>query len=193
MTMNNLIFHPFPDGGVGIIMPTGELPLEEVCLKDVPADTPYLIGTLENLPSDRHFRGAWEADFIEPHGYGIGSDAWFASDRPQNLLKSANSETFNSEIQITSKKITINMPKAKEIHRNKIRKVRKSKLQELDVQFQRELEKGPKANTQPIVDKKQELRDLPNHPDIEAATTVEELKATWNEELLGTSPYTEVL
>jgi hypothetical protein len=90
-------------------------------------------------------------------------------------------------------KISINLEKAKEIHKNNIREYRESKLQELDVQFQRELEKGPNANTQPIVDKKQELRDLPNHPDIEAATTVEELKATWNEELLGTSPYTEVL
>jgi hypothetical protein len=26
----------------------------------------------------RTFRGAWEADFTNPDGVGIGADAWFA-------------------------------------------------------------------------------------------------------------------
>jgi hypothetical protein len=85
--------------------------------------------------------------------------------------------------------IQIDMNKAKDIHRNNIRSARESKLQELDVQFQREIEKGTKAHKKPIIDKKQELRDLPDHPDIESASTLEELKSTWNEDLLGPSPY----
>ncbi len=65
-------------GGLSVIHPTGELPIEDVCQKDVPAGTPYLIVEDDVIPSDRSFRGAWEADFSNPDGYGIGADAWFA-------------------------------------------------------------------------------------------------------------------
>lgn len=81
------------------------------------------------------------------------------------------------------------MSKARDIHRDHIRFVRKSKLEELDVQFQRELEKGSNGNVEPIVELKQQLRDFPAHPDIESAETPEELKVTWDENLLGLSPY----
>ena len=72
------ILYPNPDGGISVIVPTGELPIEDVCQKDVPAGTPYLIVEDDDIPSDRTFRGAWEADFSNPDGYGIGADAWFA-------------------------------------------------------------------------------------------------------------------
>ena len=65
-------------GGVNVIHPTGELSIEEVAAKDVPAGTPYLIVEDDVIPSDRTFRNAWEADFSNPDGYGIGADAWFA-------------------------------------------------------------------------------------------------------------------
>jgi hypothetical protein len=86
-------------------------------------------------------------------------------------------------------KVTINMPKAKEIHRNNIRVAREPKLQELDVQFQRALEKPAGSNTLDIVNRKQVLRDLPSDPKIEQAKTPEELKELWPCDLLGTSPY----
>lgn len=73
------IIYPTPDGGVAVIIPTGELPIEDVAKKDVPAGTPYLITTTDVVPSDRTFRDAWEADFSNPDGYGIGADAWFAA------------------------------------------------------------------------------------------------------------------
>lgn len=66
------------ENGIAVIIPTGELALEEVAKKDVPAGVPYIIIDTENLPEDRVFRDAWEADFSTPHGYGIGPDAWFA-------------------------------------------------------------------------------------------------------------------
>ena len=72
------ILHPNPEGGISVIIPTGELPIEDVCQKDVPADTPYLVVEDNVIPSDRSFRNAWEADFSNPDGYGIGADAWFA-------------------------------------------------------------------------------------------------------------------
>ena len=66
------------EGGLSVIHPTGKLPIEEVAQKDVPAGTPYLIVEDDAVPSDRSFRNAWEADFSNPDGYGIGADAWFA-------------------------------------------------------------------------------------------------------------------
>ncbi len=73
------ILYPNPNGGVSVIIPTGELPIEDVCQKDVPAGVPYLIVEDDAIPSDRTFRNAWEADFSNPDGYGIGADAWFAA------------------------------------------------------------------------------------------------------------------
>lgn len=66
------------DTGISILIPTGELAVEEVARKDVPAGTPYIIVDTEVIPTDREFRGAWEADFSSPDGYGIGAEAWFA-------------------------------------------------------------------------------------------------------------------
>ena len=73
------ILYPNPEGGISVIIPTGELPIEDVCQKDVPAGTPYLIVEDDVIPSDRSFRGAWEADFSNPDGTGIGADAYFAA------------------------------------------------------------------------------------------------------------------
>jgi len=46
-------------GGVSIIIPTGELPIEEVAAKDVPEGVPYEIVDETDIPSDRYFRNAW--------------------------------------------------------------------------------------------------------------------------------------
>ena len=75
--MSKILFQN-PDGSLSVIHPTGELPIEDVCQKDVPAGTPYLVVEDDAIPSDRTFRNAWEADFSNPDGHGIGADAWFA-------------------------------------------------------------------------------------------------------------------
>ena len=77
------ILYPMSNGGVAVVSPTGELPIEDVCQKDVPAGTPYLIVEDDVIPSDRSFRNAWEADFSTPDGYGIGAEAWFAQREAQ--------------------------------------------------------------------------------------------------------------
>ncbi len=73
----NRIIYPTSEGGVAVIISTGTLPIEEVAKKDVPAGVPYLFLDVTDIPSDRIFRAAWEADFSEPDGYGIGAEAWF--------------------------------------------------------------------------------------------------------------------
>jgi hypothetical protein len=69
------IIYPIDDG-LAVVTPTGEIPLQEVAKKDVPAGIPYLFIEDSDLPQDRYFREAWEADFSNPDGYGIGHDAW---------------------------------------------------------------------------------------------------------------------
>ena len=82
----------------------------------------------------------------------------------------------------------INMAKAKEIHRSKIREARTPKLAELDVEFQKALETS--SDRSAIIAKKQALRDAPADSAIDAATDEAGLKAQWNTSILGTSPYT---
>jgi hypothetical protein len=55
----NRIIYPTPEGGVAVIIPTGELPIEEVAAKDVPEGVPYEIVDEADIPSDRYFRNAW--------------------------------------------------------------------------------------------------------------------------------------
>ena len=58
--MTNLrIIYTNAEGGVSVIVPTGELPIEAVAAKDVPDGTAYEIVTTDEVPSDRTFRGAW--------------------------------------------------------------------------------------------------------------------------------------
>lgn len=59
--------------------------------------------------------------------------------------------------------ITVNLDKAKQITKDKIRKTREPLLKAQDVAFQRALESG--ADTAPIVAEKQRLRDLTNPVD----------------------------
>lgn len=82
MTTDRIIY-PNPDGTISIVVPTGELPTADVALKDVPAGVPFLFATTADIPSDRTFRAAWEADFTTPDGEGIGADAWFAAQAPE--------------------------------------------------------------------------------------------------------------
>tara|TARA_R100000773_G_C4109673_1_gene50482 strand:- start:192 stop:452 length:261 start_codon:yes stop_codon:yes gene_type:complete len=81
----------------------------------------------------------------------------------------------------------VDMAKAREIHKNKIREARAPKLAELDVEFQKALEAG--SSTTDIVAKKQALRDAPADSGIASANSAEALKAQWKTDILGTSPY----
>lgn len=85
--------------------------------------------------------------------------------------------------------ISINLDKAREIHRNNIRAARALKFIELDVAFMQTVESGNTKKRAEITKQKQALRDATKDPLIEEATLVEEIKAAWNEELLGPSPY----
>jgi hypothetical protein len=60
--MNQRIIYPTDDGGVAIIVPAPEcgLTIEEIAAKDVPAGKDFKIIDVEDVPTDRTFRNAWE-------------------------------------------------------------------------------------------------------------------------------------
>jgi len=58
--MNQRIVYTTPDGGVAVVIPSGELPIEQVLAKDVPEGVEAEIVEIADVPSDRTFRGAWE-------------------------------------------------------------------------------------------------------------------------------------
>jgi hypothetical protein len=80
-------------------------------------------------------------------------------------------------------KLGHDMPKAREVHRGLIRQYRTLALADLDAAYLMADEKADKAEKARIVTLKQELRDLPAHPAIDAAKTVDELKTVWHEAL----------
>jgi len=84
--------------------------------------------------------------------------------------------------------IRIDLNKALEIHQNKIRSKREELFKTLDIQFMRALEAGNSVLAAEIGTKKQALRDATDI-DISNMSTLNELKSTWNSEILGDSPY----
>ena len=75
--------------------------------------------------------------------------------------------------------ITIDINKAKEVWKDKIREARKPALEKLDVDFMKATEQG--TDTTSIVNDKQTLRDLPSQ--VDTATSVDEIKLVWNDML----------
>ena len=77
--------------------------------------------------------------------------------------------------------LKINIDKAKNIWKDKIRVARKSKHCLRLISYPSALESG--ADTTSIVAKKQELRDYPTQ--VDSATTTDEIKAVWDNDKLG--------
>ena len=77
------IIYSNDDGGVSILIPAPEaletMTIEEIAAKDVPTGKPFKIVDVSDIPTDRTFRNAWEADMSSPDGTGMGHEAWFAA------------------------------------------------------------------------------------------------------------------
>jgi hypothetical protein len=77
--MNSIIIFPNDSGSVVFCYPAEcGLTIEDIARKDVPTGKPFLIVPNEQVPQDHTFFDAFQADFTNPHGFGIGADAWFA-------------------------------------------------------------------------------------------------------------------
>jgi hypothetical protein len=88
------------------------------------------------------------------------------------------SREFRNAWQITEDgQIAIDMGKARDIHRDKLRLHRAREFLRLDTDALIALSQGDHGAAATIDEEKQRLRDAPAHPAIEAAATADELSA----------------
>ena len=88
------IIYKNTDNSVGVLIPTQEalehFGIEAIAEKDVPKDLPYKIVSVDDIPSDREFRDAWEWDnTIVPDGFG-GESNEFDTQLLENYNKGIN-------------------------------------------------------------------------------------------------------
>ena len=135
MEKQKVIIFTNQSGGVSVCVPTGEIPIEQVQGKDIPAGVQSHIVDKDSLPNEH-------GDFF---------DAW----------------------EQTNGTVTVNMTKAKNLTKDRLRFERTPLLAEQDVAFQRALENG--EPTAAIVAEKKRLRDLTTLADT--CTTLDQLRA----------------
>lgn len=85
--MTQRIIYKSDDGGVAVIAPTDEAlrnySIEEIAQKDVPSGKAYKIVSVDDIPTDRTFRNAWEIDETLLTD-GVGSEHDMFIDDPQH-------------------------------------------------------------------------------------------------------------
>jgi hypothetical protein len=73
----NRILFKNDEGGLAVIVPSdnalAEHTIQEIAEKDVPAGKAYKIVSVDDIPSDRTFRNAWEVDEADLTD-GVGAD-----------------------------------------------------------------------------------------------------------------------
>jgi hypothetical protein len=151
------IIYSRPDGGLSVMQPVRNTMGEAEDITDAEIEQ----RAFDRLP----------ADAIDPH---FVSEAEVPTDRSYRDSWEADGAT----------KIKHNMPKARDIHRDKMRAVRLPKLAVLDIDYQRADETGDTALKTEITSQKQALRDVTAVPEIEAAADIDDLKAAWPDVLV---------
>jgi hypothetical protein len=96
---------------------------------------------------------------------------------------------FRGAWSLSGSVISEDLAKAKEIFKDKIREVRAPLLEAQDVAYMKALEADDADAKTAAVNAKTALRDAPAASAITNATTIAELKAAWDSNLLGDSPY----
>src|SRR6056300_666349 len=96
---------------------------------------------------------------------------------------------FRGAWSLSGSVISEDMDKAKEIFKDKIREVRKPLLEAEDVTYMEALESDNANAKAASVLMKETLRNAPAAAAIDAATDIATLKAAWDADTLGDSPY----
>jgi hypothetical protein len=115
MTTSRIIFQN-ESGGVSVIIPTGELPIEEVAAKDVPEGVAYEIVEDDAIPADRFFRNAWVAN-----GAAVDVDLDKAKDIGHDMRRTKREAEFAPFDAIIMKQIPGNSAAEAEASRQAIR------------------------------------------------------------------------
>ena len=96
---------------------------------------------------------------------------------------------FRNAWKLSGSVIAEDMTAAKVLFKDKIREVRKPLLEAEDVAYMKALEGDDSSAKTTSVNKKKALRDAPANSSIDSADTIAKLKAAWDEDTLGESPY----
>jgi hypothetical protein len=167
------------DGGVTVLrvivreyIPDPKDPTKRVVWKEHDPTPAYIGGLIAKYVNDGHWVGG-----LAPTGWELV---------PNDYLDEQTDKTFRNAWTHTPgrHKPDTDMPKAREIHREHLRVLRTPLLESLDLEDIKAVEEGlvspiPHVNLakrKAIVERKQALRDITQHSEIEAATTPDELK-----------------
>ena len=96
---------------------------------------------------------------------------------------------FRGAWSLSGSVISEDLDTAKDIFRDKVREVRKPLLDAEDVVYMKALEADDADAKAASVTKKTNLRDAPAASAITNAANIAALKAAWDADLLGNSPY----
>ncbi len=96
---------------------------------------------------------------------------------------------FRGAWSLSGSVISEDMDAAKEIFKDKVREVRAPLLDAEDVVYMKALEADDADAKAASVTKKAALRDAPAASAIDAASDIAALKAAWDTDVLGDSPY----
>lgn len=88
----------------------------------------------------------------------------------------SSDRTYRNAWKDTGARIEHDMPKAREVHRDLIRKQRSPVFADLDGQWMRAMGKQDVVEIQRVEAERQKWRDAPADPRIDAASSIEELK-----------------
>ncbi len=157
-------------------------------------EKPAILGLKVTLPvplSDLQPDSMPGVTFVFPSRESITAPRKYAPDHPvrqfgvtrhvecklADLPAHGDNGEYRAARKLDGTAIVIDMPKARELHRNRIRAARLPLMEALDVEQKRALVARDDAKVAEIEAKLQTLRDAPADPAIEAAATVDELKA----------------
>jgi hypothetical protein len=96
---------------------------------------------------------------------------------------------FRNAWTLSGTTITEDIAAAKTIFKDKVREARTPLLDAEDVIYMKALEAGDTDAQAASVTKKKALRDAPAASAITSANTIAKLKAAWDADVLGDSPY----
>ena len=106
-----------------------------------------------------------------------------------DLTSKPSDRHFRNAWTLSGKVISEDLATAKTIFKDKIREVRSPLLEAQDVAYMKALEDDDSSAQTTAKNTKKKLRDAPAASAITNADTIEKLKAAWDTDVLGTSPY----
>lgn len=159
-----------PDGGVSVVRIVFEAPVQAFSV-DAAAAHGFALSEDGAL---------WARDLTDDQILAEIGRAGLDSSLPWHRVSEDDlpiNRDFRDAWASDGKAVGVDMPKAREIHRERLRILRAPLLAALDIEYQRADEAGDAKTKAQIAAKKQALRDVTKYPAIEAARTPEELSA----------------